>query len=257
MTKPDSVARTIRIEASPEDVWEALTTAHGLENWFPIEADVTPGVGGRIRSKWDDTTWFEERIVRWEPGKILSTTGVDGGWAGISTEFHLQSDGAATVLRVVSSGFGPDDDWQEMLESFGLGWSFELNGLKHYLEGHKGSLRRIVRVSRVYTGSMERVWDQLVGPSGWMGNTGPTAPGPFEITTQTGERMQGEVIQVEPAKQLVARLDSWNGSLLRLQVLPESIGRTVTIWLSAFDVETPVLTELESRWSAFLDERTG
>ena len=32
-----------RVDAAPEDVWEALATGAGLERWFPLEAQVEPG----------------------------------------------------------------------------------------------------------------------------------------------------------------------------------------------------------------------
>lgn len=258
MTKlHESVERTVRIEAPTADVWRALTTVEGLENWFPIEADVAPGPGGSIRSRWDDTTWFEERIDAWDAERHLRTVGVGGGWTGIATDFYLSGDGGHTVLRVVSSGFGPDDDAQELRDSFGLGWSFELQGLKHYLEHHAGSRRAIVRAWRAYSGSVSDTWTLLTGPDGWLGVEAPAPQTALRTTTRTGDQLTGDVLEVVPNKQLVARLDSFGGSLIRLQVLPASVGRTVTIWLSAYGMDDGTRRDLESRWTAYLDNRVA
>jgi uncharacterized protein YndB with AHSA1/START domain len=48
--KERRVEREIEINAVVEDVWKALTDANELARWFPLEARVTPGVGGKIFS---------------------------------------------------------------------------------------------------------------------------------------------------------------------------------------------------------------
>ncbi len=248
MNKKPSAERTIRIQASPAEVWEAITSPVGLTNWFPLDATVTPGEGGRIHSQWDDTTWFEERITAWKPGVLLRTEGVAGAWEGVMTEFHIASDAGSTVLRVVSSGFGDADGWEDMHEAFGLGWSFELQGLKHYLEHHARAKRRVIRASARYSGTMDVAWNALAGPAGWLGTALPPAPSRLATRTATGDTLTGDVLQMTAPKQLVARLDQWNNSLLRIQVLPNSIGRTATLWLSTFGVDADIVADVERRW---------
>ena len=63
------VEQTIRIEASPDAVWKALTDAEDLANWFPLEARVTPGAGGSIWMSWRNEYVFET------PGLILDPHG--------------------------------------------------------------------------------------------------------------------------------------------------------------------------------------
>jgi uncharacterized protein YndB with AHSA1/START domain len=38
---------SIDINATPENVWRALTGAGELMRWFPLQARVTPGTGGQ------------------------------------------------------------------------------------------------------------------------------------------------------------------------------------------------------------------
>jgi uncharacterized protein YndB with AHSA1/START domain len=60
MTKPEQkkqktemrIEKEIEINAPIEQVWKALTEGDGLKNWFPLEARVTPGVGGKIFLSW-------------------------------------------------------------------------------------------------------------------------------------------------------------------------------------------------------------
>lgn len=253
----DSVERTIRIEAPVDAVWAVLTDPDELTNWFPLEAEVTPGEGGVIHAKWSDETWFDERIEIWKTNEHLRTVGADGGWAGIATDYHLRSDSGSTVLRVVSSGFGADDDWQEMLEAFGGGWDFELRGLRHYLERHAGTPRRVVRASVTYSMDQRTAWDRLAGPDGWLTlETAPTEEGParFAAHTATDDILTGTLHDVDPPKQIVAAVGEFNDALFRLQVLPKSIGSTATLWLSTYGADEAACARVERDWQAWLDE---
>jgi len=47
-TKTRSFSMSIDINATPEDVWRALTDAGELMRWLPLQARVTPGKGGSV-----------------------------------------------------------------------------------------------------------------------------------------------------------------------------------------------------------------
>jgi uncharacterized protein YndB with AHSA1/START domain len=271
----DSVERVIRIEAPAGDVWRALTDPDELANWFPLEAEVIPGAGGRIHARWDDETWFDEKIECWTPDEHLRTIGVDGGWAGIATDYHLSGERGSTTLRVVSSGFGASDDWQEMLDAFGGGWDFELRGLRHYLERHRGSSRRVVRATVTHDGDVKRCWNRLTGAGGFLhletaaaparpdgtdtdASDGTTAPpAPFAAATAAGQVLTGLLYDMHPPKQIVAAVNEYNDALFRLQVLPASIGSTATLWLSAYDVDPEELAGLQASWQTWLEEHAA
>lgn len=254
----DSVERTIRIEAPVDAVWAALTDPDELRNWFPLEAEVEPGEGGVIHARWSEETWFDEKIEIWKTNEHLRTIGVDGGWAGIATDYRLEGDGGSTVLRVVSSGFGADDDWQEMLDAFGGGWDFELRGLRHYLERHRGTARRVVRASTTYETDRQDAWDRLAGPDGWLTiETAPSeddGPARFAAHTATDEILTGTIYEFEPPKQIVAAVGEFADALFRLQVLPESIGSAATLWLSTYGADEEECDRVERSWQRWLDE---
>jgi len=64
----------VEIDSPPEELWRALTDADALTCWFPLEAEVTPGEGGRIRMGWGDYFEGTARIEIWEPTRRLRTT---------------------------------------------------------------------------------------------------------------------------------------------------------------------------------------
>ena len=53
--KTRSFSMSIDINATPEDVWRALTDAGELMRWFPLQARVTPGKGGSVFWGWIST----------------------------------------------------------------------------------------------------------------------------------------------------------------------------------------------------------
>ncbi len=243
MNKPKRTAeKTVRIEASTADVWRALTDPDALASWFPVKAEVAPGEGGSMRMYWDEKNGFDERIEIWEPEKHLRTTDDNAAYPGVATDYLLEADGDATILRVVSSGFGADDRWQDILESFQLGWNFELEGLKYWLEVHPGKRRTVVRASRRHAGDLRDAWTRLTDPGGFL----PTSGLDHGVTT----------LDAAPPFQMVLRTapDSALGdALLRLQVLTEAVGGDVNIWASCYDVEQEVANRLAAAWQEWLD----
>lgn len=254
----DSVERTIRIKAPVDAVWAALTDPEELKNWFPLEAEVQPGEGGLIHAKWSEKTWFDEKIEIWKTNEHLRTIGVDGGWAGIATDYRLEADGGSTVLRVVSSGFGADDDWQEMLDAFGGGWDFELRGLRHYLERHPGTPRRVVKASVVYAEDQETAWNRLTGPDGWLtveiAPSEDDGPARFAAHTASNEILTGTMYEFDPPAQIVAAVGEFADAFFRLQVLPKSIGGAATLWLSTYGADEETCRQVEQSWQQWLDE---
>jgi uncharacterized protein YndB with AHSA1/START domain len=55
-------------------VWRALTEAEELTRHFPLEARVTPGVGGSIWISWGGAWNGELRIEIWDPPSRLRLT---------------------------------------------------------------------------------------------------------------------------------------------------------------------------------------
>jgi uncharacterized protein YndB with AHSA1/START domain len=246
--RPRLVDREIVLAAPVDAVWKALTDANELMRWFALEARVTPGPGGSIWMRWDEKELDDVRIEVWEPNAHLRTVDVGGSWRGIATDYYLSAQGGSTVLRVVSSGFGPGADWGEIYDGFGSGWDFELRGLRNYLEHHRGIDRVVARVRFPYSESDEAVWRRLTSAGGWLGAEGVAhlaAGDRFTLRTRSGDTLAGTVMLQQP-HQFAAVLDGWNGGMFRMQTW----GKTATVWLATYGVAEREVKELERRWAA-------
>ncbi|MBI4420506.1 MAG: SRPBCC domain-containing protein, partial [Gemmatimonadetes bacterium] len=158
--KPRAFEMTLDIEASREDVWRALTEAEELMRWFPLEARITPGQGGSMFWSWGERWDWENRIEVWEPGRRLRLVEDEARPydaeghplpdglvqpARIAIEFTLETHRGKTRLRLVHSGFGRGDVWDNELDSISEGWQSELRSLRHYLQHHGGKNRQVGR----------------------------------------------------------------------------------------------------------------
>ena len=102
MTDPTPISATVRIKASPEDVWRVVSDLGRMPEFSPElrKAFVigTPGVGAHIiginRRKavlWPTTS----KVVRWEPGRAVAWKTRESGATWV---YELEPDGEGTAV---------------------------------------------------------------------------------------------------------------------------------------------------------------
>ena len=249
MTKQENtrtIETEVTIEAKPEQVWKALTDADELTRWFPLEAGVEPGAGGKILLSWGSNMEGFSRIRVWEPNRHLQTTWMEptermkesardappgstaeivsgGGWPSdkLIVDYFLESRGGKTVLRLVHSGFSADAKWDSEFDSHRRGWNFELRSLRHYLERHRGRQRHLVWLRAPLQASAEQCWNRLLGPEGLVseGDLGrDQLERAYTVRTVHGDELKGTVHIFDPPLQLGMTLDNMDASLLRFSI---------------------------------------
>ena len=263
-----TIDRELRIDAPIEDVWKAITDGAEVQRWFAPEAESTPGPGGMIRLHWGpDVTW-DMPIAQWEPPHrlVIGDEG-DAGTeahldaepsdAALRIEYTLESDAGATVLRLTHSGFGTSGQWDEIYDGTSRGWTYELRALKHYLENHKGELRRLVRARAPISIPLDAAWKKLLGPGAIGLGCDPATlkeGDRFEAASVTGERFTGRVI-MRSGTCLGVAIDQFNNALLRVIVERWCGGEKrmeAMVWLSTHDVDRETVEAFEKRWNRTL-----
>jgi uncharacterized protein YndB with AHSA1/START domain len=135
---------TIDIDATLEEVWQALTTGEGIARWFAPHAAVTPGEGGSVSIGWDPKEMWEQPITVWEPRRRMQTASEmpkDGRMVRLAVDYYLEVQGGRVRVRLVHSGFD-DSSWDDYIDGLDAGWSYFLFNLKHAIERHPGVERR-------------------------------------------------------------------------------------------------------------------
>lgn len=134
MSERRKIEKEIRLEATPEEVWELISTGPGLSAWFvPHEIDDAEGSadfgGGNTQAG---------RVLQLEPGRqvVFGAPENADGEVPMALEFLVEGrDGGGTVLRLVQSGF-LGDDWEAEYHS--KGWDVFLHNLESYLAHFAG-----------------------------------------------------------------------------------------------------------------------
>jgi uncharacterized protein YndB with AHSA1/START domain len=127
--------REAEVPASPDEVWAAIATGPGIDSWFMGRTQVRPGPDGAVR-----TTFGELGVTAWDPGRRFGyRTGESPDGRFIGYEFLVEGRaGGSTVLRTVTSGFLPGDDWADELEAMTLGTDMHFRTLAEYLTHFAG-----------------------------------------------------------------------------------------------------------------------
>ncbi len=170
MSKQFECSREVDLNATPEQVWEAVATTAGNAAWlFPVPVD--PG---------------GEDITAWDPPRHLSVRQQQGDWFN-ALDYRIEArDGGGATLRYVHSGIF-QEDWDTQYDAVQQHTDFYLHTLGQYLEHFAGRPAR-------YVGDV---------PQGILGPASSASPEGFlrlqralGLSEQAGE---GESVHLTPA----------------------------------------------------------
>jgi uncharacterized protein YndB with AHSA1/START domain len=133
MTHPFEVRNEFTVDATPEQVWEAITSGPAVDSWLMGRSEIDSA---------SKTTTFDMfgqvstgRITAWEPGRhyaVQEDENPDGTFAAF--EWLIESrDGGGAVVRVVHSG-SLGDDWEAEYNGLSVGDSAYMTKLAVYLK---------------------------------------------------------------------------------------------------------------------------
>jgi uncharacterized protein YndB with AHSA1/START domain len=124
------------VPASPDEVWAAIATGPGIDSWFMGRNEVTADAVRTVFGEYAP----ELAITEWDPAHRFaygSGQAPDGRF--IAYEFLIEGRaGGSTVLRTVTSGFLPGDDWADEFEAMTLGGELYFRTLVEYLTHFAG-----------------------------------------------------------------------------------------------------------------------
>jgi uncharacterized protein YndB with AHSA1/START domain len=124
-------------DASPDEVYAALTTIDGLAGWWTVETTGVPDVGGTLEFRFPQGG-FDMLVREQVPGKRVLWEVVEGPpeWVGTTVRWDLtQVDGYTIVL------FG-HEGWREPVDFMAhcsTKWATFLMSLKQLLETGTGA----------------------------------------------------------------------------------------------------------------------
>lgn len=143
-----SIERELHIDATPEAIYQVISTSEHLREWWPDEAELTPTPGATGVISFGDRSTPEAKVVALTvveadpPGRFSFRWVYDQDEAAIPgnsllVTFELVASGAGTLLRFTETGF-QDKGWEgavleEQYREHTTGWDHFLPRLVSYV----------------------------------------------------------------------------------------------------------------------------
>lgn len=133
------------VEAPVDSVWIAFTTAEGLQSWMAPHASFDLRIGGSMQSAYaqdatlGDASTIVNTVLAYEPQRMLALkvakapagfpfpNAIGNMWSVI---YFDALESRRTRVRVVSMGFGTDDESQRMRQFFSQGNAYTVLALQ-------------------------------------------------------------------------------------------------------------------------------
>ncbi|MEW9555806.1 SRPBCC domain-containing protein [Nonomuraea sp. NPDC050783] len=122
------------VAATPEQVWDAISTGPGITSWFMGRSEVE---GGVVRTAFGGYELPDSAVTAADPPhRFAHSSDPAGDGRFVAYEFLVEGrERGSTVVRLVTSGFLPGDDWQDEFEAMSRGLEMYFATLVEYL-GH-------------------------------------------------------------------------------------------------------------------------
>lgn len=171
------------VAGTVEQAWAAIATGPGIDSWFMGRTQVRPGPDGAVAtdlapsarpdgqadllpdgSDAADSGGFvmESPVTAWDPPHRFGhrNQGPDGQF--IAFEYLVEGrDQGGTVVRVVTSGFLPGDDWEAEFEAMQAGGQMYLRTLAAYLDHFPGRFATSLSVMGAPVAHWPAAWGAL------------------------------------------------------------------------------------------------
>lgn len=167
-----SVQAEVEVPGTPEEVWQAIASGPGISSWFvPTEFEQQDGKPVAVTMNFGPGIQPRAEVTAWDPPRMFAAQGESyGGSPPIATEWSVEARaGGVCLVRVVHSLFASTDDWDDQLESAGLGWPAFFRTLRIYLTHFRGQRSALMQFVAPVPGTDAAAWEALTAALGTKG----------------------------------------------------------------------------------------
>lgn len=232
----------VEIEAAIEDVWNALTKPAEAARWFAPNMEIDLRPGGEHVADWGPGLRWRSSIEVVEPLRHFRLSEVRDEVftaaaerrklpsARLVQDYYLETEHGRTVLRLVHSGFGEEEEWDEEYDGTRQGWRACFLRMKLMLERHRGEIARNFIVSK-----------EMVGTTRAQALAKVRAAAPAGIT-----------IVFDGETEFAGVVPEWNYSVFNVSSQSVTQGCMVYVEFVLWGVEASQAEAIEAEWSARL-----
>ena len=138
MAHPFETRHEATVPATPEQVWDAITSGPQVDSWFMGRSDIETREGGVVRFE-DPAFTMESTITAWQPPTrfaFRSPEDPEGGFHVFDYEVEPADQGA--TVRWIHSGALTGDDWEAEYVAMGEGDPMYFGKLVEYVTYFRG-----------------------------------------------------------------------------------------------------------------------
>ena len=251
---PRTIELEVEVEGTPEEVWRAIATGPGISSWY-VPHTVEEREGGAATASFGPGPEMQVagRVAAWVPPRRIVFDGGEGV-DGLAFEWLVEArDGGTCIVRLVNSGFGSGEPWDDQYDGMAEGWQLFLRNLQLHCAHFRGQSATAVLPMAVWPGPREAAWSALCDGLGL-----PAAPA-------VGDRVATSAPDVPALAGTVLDVASWRLALLLDEpargtafVAAEAMGDQVgvSVWSYLYGTEgADAAARDEPRWWAWLAER--
>ncbi len=242
----------IEVVGTPEEVWRAIATGPGISSWY-VPHTVEEHEGGVATASFGPGPEMQitPRVAAWEPPhRVMFDKGE--GVGGLAFEWLVEARAGGTcIVRLVNSGFGSGEPWDDQYDAMTEGWKLFMFNLKLHLEHFRGQSATAALPMAVWSGSPEEVWTRLVSQLGISGNV---AVGEL-ISTRTSDAplLTGTVVDVGDHRLVLLVDEPARGTAF---VVVEGSG--VSVWSYLYGPEGEIAAKRDDpKWRDWLEAHSG
>jgi uncharacterized protein YndB with AHSA1/START domain len=242
MARPFEFTDEFEVPATPEEVWNAISTGPGIDSWFMGRNEVEPREGGTTRTELPGFT-MASTVTEWEPPTrfaLRSPEGPDGSLHAF--EYTVEGRGKdTTMVRWLHHGF-LGDNWEAEYEALTEGDPMYFDKLAKYLTYFRGRIATPVNVFGPPVGDRDHAWEVFRRA---LGLPGPVALGDrVRLTPEGLPPLEGVVDYLSPSF-LGVRTD--DGLYRFMHTFDGLVGLGHHIFVAGLDQE-----ETEQDWASWL-----
>ncbi|MEL7208561.1 MAG: SRPBCC domain-containing protein [Actinomycetota bacterium] len=249
--------RTLELEVAvpgtPEEVWEAIATGPGITSWY-VPHTFAQEAGARAVCSFGPgpEMTVEGRVAAYEPPKRIVFDG--GDEPGLAFEWLVEAaDGGGCVVRLVNSGFGSGEEWDQQYDGMSQGWRMFLTNLRLHLEHFRGQAAADAIPSAYWPGDRTAAWRRLAADLGV--DPAPAVGDRYEVSTPDAPALAGTVMETNPWRiSLLLDEPAPGTALIAAEGMGDVIG--VSVWLYLYGPDRVAVAERQQdAWGQWLAAR--
>lgn len=248
---PDPDRREIRlaieVPGTPEEVWEAIATGPGISSWY-VPHTVEEREGGAATASFGPgpEMQIEGRVHVWDPPHRIVFGGetLEGG---LAFEWLVEArDGGTCVVRLVNSGFGDGQPWDDQYDDMTGGWRLFLRNLWLHRTHFPGQHGVAALPMAMWPVAGEDAWSRLASATG------------LPLRAGAGERVATSGDGVPPLAGTVADASPTTLTLLLDEPAPGTAflaaeGHGVSVWAYLYGHDAAERADAHQQgWQAWL-----